>query len=393
MKKLIYVATLSLAATGAFAQKANLKAAERVAESNIAEARALAQAARAHEETKADPFAWYVSGVVEQKEFTQELLKAQTGQAHDEGVMFAALMKEVPFFLETYRIESTPDAKGKVKIKYAKKAKELLKGDYQYLMHAGYHYIQDKNYEQSIAAFDNYIKVRKHEMFADDKEVSAVDTSLMDASYLVVAASYEGKLYDKAVAFAQQFKDQAYKGDDIHQLMAASLLAKADTTTALQVLEEGAKKYPNQPYYFGNIINIYAIKGNYDGAIDYLNRAIAQDPKNVNYLNAMGGLFERKEEWAKAGEWYAKALAEKADDFDANHNLGRSYYNQAVTLLNAQELDKLTESKAKALFEKAYPYLEAAYKQKPSEVYYVLANVYDRLGMKKKYDEVMAANR
>lgn len=393
MKKLIYVAALGLVATGAFAQKANVKAAEKVADSNVAEARSLAKAAREHEETKADPYAWYVSGLIEQKEFRGELVKAQLQQPHNEAVMYGALMGEVPYLLETYRLESIPNEKGKVKLKYAKKAKDMLREDHPLLVNAGYFYIQNKEYDKSAEAFDHYIKVRKHPLFADDKAIATVDTAMLDASYLLVAACYEGKLYDKAVAYGQQFKDQDYKGDDIHQLISASLLAKADTVAAMKVLEEGAAKFPKQPYYFGNIINIYAIQGNNDGAIDYLNKAISQDPTNTNYLIAMGGLYERKEDWTAAADWYKKALEIKGDDFDANHNLGRSYYNQAVTLLNAAELDKLTEDKAKALFEKAYPYLENAYKQKPDEVYYVLANVCDRLGKKQRYDEIMAAHK
>ncbi|MDO4692457.1 MAG: hypothetical protein Q4A64_06265 [Porphyromonadaceae bacterium] len=393
MRKLIYVAALGLMATGAFAQKANVKAAEKVADSNVAEARNLAKAAREHEETKADPYAWYVSGLIEQKEFQMELTKAQLQQPHNEALMYGALMNEVPYFLETYRLESIPNEKGKVKLKYAKKAKDMLKSDHPLLVNAGYFYIQNKEYAKSAEAFDNYIKVRKHPLFADDKAIATVDTAMLDASYLLVAACYEGKLYDKAVAYGQQFKDQDYKGDDIHQLISASLLAKADTVAAMKMLEEGAAKFPKQPYYFGNIINIYAIQGNNDGAIDYLKKAINQDPTNTNYLIAMGGLYERKEDWNTAADWYKKALDIKGDDFDANHNLGRSYYNQAVTLLNAAELDKLTEDKAKALFEKAYPFLENAYKQKPDEVYYVLANVCDRLGKKQRYDEIMAAHK
>lgn len=392
MKKLIYVAALGLLTTGAFAQKSNVKAAEKLASSNVSEARKLAKEARQHEETKADPYAWYVSGLVEQNAFQLDLLKVQTNQAQESEAMYNALVDQVPFFLETYRLESIPNEKGKIKLKYAKKAKDFLKADHPYLINAGYFYIQNKQYDKSIAAFDNYIKVRKHELFADDKAISTPDTTLFEAGYLLVAACYEGKLYDKAVAYGEQFKGLEYKRDDIYQLMAASMLAKADTTGAMKILEEGSRLFPSQPYYFGNIINICAVQGNYDSAIAYLEKAIAQAPKNVNYLNAMGGLFERKEDWGKAADWYKKALEAKADDFDANHNLGRCYYNQAVTLLNEPEMTKLIEDKARGLLEQAYPYFETAYKQKPDEVYYLLANICDRLGKKQRYEELMAAH-
>ncbi len=398
MKKFFYVvATGLLAVSATFAQKSDIRSAERLAEKKPAEARAIMAKLGDNIEPKYKAYAKYVSGMIEHEAFHQELTKLSVpalSASCDTLAMYTYLMNSVPYFLETEAIELQPNEKGKIKIKYTKKAGAELKKDYNLLLNAGYFFIQKGNYAKSAEAFDDYLKVRSMKIFEDDKAMSVADTAMWDAAYLAVAANYEGKIYDNAIALAKKYREQQdYKKDELTQIICASTLAKADTVAALEALELGASEFPTSPYYLGNLVNIYATQNKLDKAINFLNKALEANPDNANYLLAMGGLYERKEKWDEAGKWYQKILDKEPENFDANHNLGRSYYNQAVTLLNAETLDKLTMDKAKGLFKQGLPYLEAAYKTNPDQVYYVLANVYDRLGMKQKYEEVMAAHQ
>lgn len=393
MKKFLIITALGLMATSAYAQKATLKVAEKLASTNAVEARRLATEARVHAETQNDPQAWLLSGQIENTVFDLELKKAQLGQEHNEALMFEALMAEVPFFLQTYKLESTPDEKGKVKLKYSKKAFELLKSSFRYLINAGYHHIQGQRYEQSTQAFESFITVRN--LLIDDKELKTpeIDTMTWDASYLAVAASFEGKNYDKAIELANKFKGQDFKRNEIYQLLAASHLAKTDTVSAMPILEEGATLFPKEMFFLGNIVNILASKGETDKAIAFLQRGIDNDPSNTNFLTALGGLYERKEDFIQAEETFKRVYDADNTTFDANFNLGRIYFNQGVALKNVENLDKLTEARAKDMFRKAIPYLEAAYKIDASQVYYTLASAYAQVGQEDKYEEIMKANQ
>lgn len=393
MKKLVIIVALGLMGSGAYAQKATIKAAEKLTTTNAMEARRLAKEARSHEETQNDPQAWLVSGQIENNIFDLELKKAQLGQEHDEALMFDALMAEVPFFLQTYKLESIPNEKGKIKLKYSKKALELLKSSFRYLINAGYHHIQSKRYEQSTQAFESFITVRN--LLSDDKELKTpeIDTLTWDAGYLAVASSFEGKSYDKAIELAQKFKGQEFKQNEIYQLLAASYLAKADTVSAMPILEEGAGLFPKEMFFLGNIVNILATKGETDQAIAFLQRGLDTDPTNTNFLTALGGLYERKENFAKAEETFKRIYDIDNSTFDANFNLGRIYFNQGVALKNVENLDKLTEARAKEMFRQAIPYLEVAYKLDASQVYYTLASAYAQIGQENKYEEIMKANQ
>lgn len=391
MKKLMMLVALGLVGSSALAQKANVRSAEKLATSNVAEARNLAAQAREHEETKNDAYTWFVSGQVEQQAFQSELVKLQLGQAANEPAMYEALMAEMPYFFRVYEIESQPNEKGKVRLRHTKKAKDFVKNDFRYLINAGYHYIQNQDYKRSVAAFARFHEALEHPMLAEEKDIRTpeVDTMAWEAAYLSVIASYEGKDYDQAIELGNKFKAQEYKRNEIYQVLSASYLAKQDTVTGLATLEEAAKLFPEEAYFLGNIVNVYANQDRVDDAIAFLRKGVEQDPRNLVFITALGNLYERKEDFVSAEAQYRAAYEIDSTNFDANYNLGRAYYNQGVMTRNVENLDKLTQEKAVELFRKAIPYLEAAYKINAQEVYYTLASAHAQVGNEAKYDELM----
>lgn len=393
MKKIALIAALGLMSTSAFAQATKSKEAEKLHHSNTAEARKMVAEAREHEETKNDAYTWYVSGLVEQKDYNSEFVKLQMGQQANEEKMYKALIAEVPFLLRTYDLENVPNEKGKIKLKYAKKAKDLLQADYQQLLNAGSHFQQKADYKTSAQAFEQYVNIRRHPLFAEDKAIATLDTTAYDVAYFSALMYHEVKEYDKAIAMANDFKDAPVRGEDIYQVLAASYQVKGDSAMLIKTLEEGQTKFPKSPYFTLNLAQLEFNRGNLTKSETYVQKALEQDGNNTILLNFMAGLSEQQQKLDKAAEWYLKSLAVKADDYDANYNLGRTYYNQAVELFNDPNPTKLTDDKAKGFLAKAVPYLEAAYKQKPADVYYVLSNTYERLDRKADAERVRAENQ
>lgn len=393
MKKLAIIATLGMLSTSAFAQVAKTKEAEKLIDSNTAEARTRVAEARQNEETKNDPYTWFVSGMVEQKDYNTEFLKAQMGQQANQDKMFKALIAEVPFFLKTYELENVPNEKGKIKLKYAKKVKDMLQSDYQMLLNAGGHFQQKQDYKTAAQAFEGYIDIRRHPLFADNKAMATLDTTAYDVAHFAAVLYYETKDYDKVIKLANDFKGSPVKGEEILQVLAASYQAKGDSVKLIEALEEGQKLYPKSAYFTTNLAQIAFNRGDFAKSEAYLIKALEQEPQNTTLMNFIAGLAEQQKDLAKAEQWYRKSLEAKKDDFDANYNLGRTYFNQAVEHFNNPNPTKLTDDKGKECLAKAVPFLEAAYKQNPKAVYYVLSNTYDRLGRKADYDRVMAENQ
>lgn len=125
-------------------------------------------------------------------------------------------------------------------------------------------------------------------------------------------------------------------------------------------------------------------------AIALLEKTIEKAPDNAQLYDVMGKLYEATDE-AKSLEWYAKALAIDPEFMESSFNIGRVYYNQAVTLKSSDKYDAATEKQITELFKKALPYLEKVYAKNPDQCYYILAQVYYNLKMSDKYDAIKAA--
>ncbi len=397
MKKIFYLTLVSLMTSLAmFAQKSDIRSAEKMADEDQKTAREILAGLKGKIEPEYQAYAEYVAGLIEFETFKKEYEKMITpnGGAVDTMKMYNALLEEFPHFFEVERLEYKPDEDGDVDWDYTEDAMELIveNNHYQHLLNAGTFFINHNMQAKCVDAYELFLKVKAMKILAEEEEelVKPDDTS-REVAYFAPLISYQIKDYDRAIRLATEYKaKQDYKKNDLMQILCASYMAKADTVSGLKVMLEGAELFPKSEYYLPNAINIYLIQGKLDQAKTMLTKALEKDPKSRIYLLMMANVYEQTDKWDEAGVWYKKLLEVNPKDFQANYNLARSYYNQAVELLNAKELDKLTENKAKEFFKQALPYFEAAYKIEPDKAYYLLSNVYDRLGMTDKYNEVMS---
>ena len=134
-------------------------------------------------------------------------------------------------------------------------------------------------------------------------------------------------------------------------------------------------------------------------AIEYLNTAIAKDSNNPQLYDVMGRVYETGlKDYAKAEEYFKKALAINPDYIESLSNLGRVYYNQGVNkqgeanMINDAKQYQEELGKAKEFFKQALPYFEKAHQMKPEEREYMTAlrGIYYNLNMGDKFDAIEA---
>ena len=180
--------------------------------------------------------------------------------------------------------------------------------------------------------------------------------------------------------------------NEVYQFVARAYLAQQDTVGAMPLLEAGARLYPETSFYFGSMISIYQSQGKYKEAVELIDRALKVTPDNPNLLVLRGNVYFFAQDWDRAIEIYRQVLRLSPDNYDALFNLGQVYYNNAVSILADPLSTKLDEKKAKDYFRQSLPHLEAAYKMAPDQVRDLLGNVYYRLGLEKKYEELYTPN-
>ena len=210
---------------------------------------------------------------------------------------------------------------------------------------------------------------------------------------------------DLAVARYRACADIEYQVPNVFLFISNLYRENGREAEALETLAEARGLYPREQSLIIEELNIYLTNEEFDKAKENLALAAEQDPTNEILWFSLGSVLDNLGNADEAIEAYKKALEVKADYFDANYNLGALYFNQAVQGINAandmwkprmtkaeSDTQKQLEDDAKALFETAKPYLEAAHATDADDLETMrsLRDIYARTGDDDKMLELTA---
>ena len=399
MRKVLFSMALCVAATASFAQKSAVNQAQSIAKSqnaDYAEARSLIKGALDNAETKNDAKTWYVAGFIEDQQFSNERTKQMLGQQPDEAKMYEALGASLPYFKKAYELDQQPNEKGKVKPRFSKDIKGILGADHVYFINGGAYYFDQKDYQKASNLFEQYLEISDLEMFKGTQTAER-DSNYMTVQFYAAVAATQINNHEKAVAALERAKHTAIRQNDVYQYLCYEYEQAKDSVNLEKTLKEGMERFPEEPYYLLSLINNYIYSNRNDEAINYLNQAIAKDQNNAQLYDVMGRVYETGlKDYAKAEEYFQKALSINPDYIESISNLGRVYYNQAVNkqgeanMINDAKQYQEELNKAKELFQKALPYFEKAHQAKPDERDYMIAlrGIYYNLNMGDKFEAI-----
>ena len=405
MKRVLLTIALCVAASSvSFAQKKAVKEARSIAKSSNAdfnEARTLIKGALENAETKDQAETWYVAGFIENQQYDAERTKQILGQQPNEPVMYDALFSILPYFEKAYELDQQPNEKGKVKPKYTKDIKSILSANHIGLFNGGAYYFDQKDYKKAYEFFNQYLDITELPMFEGTQTATKDSTFMTVQFYAAVAATQIG---DSKIAISalERAKDTPYRQYDVYQYLCYEYEQAKDTVNLEKTLMEGSQVFPDSTYYLNSLINLYVATNRNDQALESLNTAIAKaanDTELENLYSVMGYVYERGlEDYANAEKYYKMALEKNPESTEANSNLGRVYYNQAVNkqgeanMINDSQKYQEELNKAKDLFKQALPYYEKAHKANPSEMQYMIAlrGIYYNLNMGPELEAIEA---
>ena len=394
---------LCLVAVVCFGQKKNVADALRLAKDakpNFAEARTKIKAALEHDETKDDAKTWFTAGQIENLQFDKENTKQILGQQPNEKDMYDALSEIYPYFAKAYELDRVPDAKGKVKPKYSKDMKAIMKANMPYYMNGGVYYWDHENFQKAYEFFDQYVNISNSALMKDGEPTNVtapVDSNYIYAVYyaaIATTAIQDRALIIKAMTRASKID---YKQNEVFQSLAQAYQEDNDMVNFEKTLIDGLALFPNEPYFILNLVNIYLEAEKSDKAIEFTLRAIQNDPTNAQLHNVAGYIYDRNfKDFSKAEEHFLKSIELNGEDAESQSNLGLLYFNQGVEQLNvANEISDVRKyneerEKAKVLFRKALPYFEKSFKLNPDAMVnkQALRSIYYNLDMGDKFEEM-----
>ena len=258
--------------------------------------------------------------------------------------MYEALGSILPYFEKAYELDQLPNEKGKVKPKFTKDIKGILGANHVYYINGGAYYFDQKDYNKAYDFFEQYLKISDMPMFKGEA-VAERDSNFMTVQFYAAVAATQLGDSQKAIAALERAKNTDYRASEVYQYLCYEYEQAKDTVNLEKTLEEGLNKFPEEQYFLMSLINNYIYSNRNEKAIEYLNTAIAKDSNNPQLYDVMGRVYETGlKDYAKAEEYFKKALAINPDYIESLSNLGRVYYNQGV---NKQgEANMINDAKA-----------------------------------------------
>ncbi len=193
-----------------------------------------------------------------------------------------------------------------------------------------------------------------------------------------------------------------YDDPRVYKYYSKSVKQLGDTTRAIEVVNEGRVKYPNNLSLMLELAQIYLETGQNDKLRDALIAAIEADKENPNLYLILGQTYDNDGDYEKALDYYLKSIDLGGENANVYYNIGAIYSNEGKALLdeaNNLPLDKVKEyeelvEKGNVELNRGMPYFEKALEFNPddSDSKLALKNIYIQLKMNDKLKELNESN-
>jgi tetratricopeptide (TPR) repeat protein len=314
------------------------------------------------------------------------------------GYIYQAILENKDPKYDSYRV----DAKSKIVTSYQKaleldsKSKDYTNDIYtklnvliSYLSDAGYNAFQDKKYSDAITNYDWVVKIQK-------TVFNQSDTIRID---YCGRAAYRGALYDRAIYYYSQLLEMNIAEPRIYRDLSKSYLFLSDTLKAIEILNLGTTKYPDNKDFIIDKFNLYLIVGKANEALTEIEKSIKLDSNNAILYFNKGYLAEKTNNLSMAETAYKKALLIDPRSYDALCNLAILYFNEGVGLnKKANEIKdnakyEIARKAYETKFDLALPLFEKAFEinSKDRNVLEPLRSLYVRKGNQEKVNMINKA--
>ena len=373
MRKILFITMMAVLTSGSiFAQKSALKDAKRaLGRDDLNEARTMIKQAAEHPETATDPETWKIWGDIGNKAFDLQRTNAMLGKSANDKVMYDGLMESYVPYVKADSLAELPDAKGRVKNKVRKDIAGILRANHPFYINGGVYYNDQGDYKTATDFFEIYWNIPSLPIFEGEKDAFVLDSTFQTIKYYAIITAIQGEDHKRALAMLQRaakepfIENSAYKESDIYELMASEYIQLGDSAKFLEILYDGAEKFPSSNYFLPNLVNVFILEGNTDKAMEYLDKAIENTPQNSCDLNSVkGALLAEQKNYEAAEAEYRKALAQDPNCERALERIAVNFILQAqdlkekTALMSDRQQQMVNDKQTVELYQKALPSLE-----------------------------------
>jgi len=415
MKKQLIVALALLVGTISFAQKSELKTAEKAIKSgNFADAKSAIQSAES-----------LIANADDKLKAKFYFLKGQSLYANGAGSN-SDMDQAIESFNMVQKVE------GSSKGKYGSTIEELKGQMLNNFLTKANAALQSKDYAASSSGFDKAYRMSPQDTtylyYAASTAVSGQDYTtslkfyeeLRDMKYKGIATEYTAVNKESGVVenfdnkslrdfsvksgthIAPKDKKTESKSAEIVKNIALIHLSNGDNEKAITAMKEAREQNPDDLSLLISEANVQLKMGNKDRFKELMKEATVKDPDNAELQYNLGVIAAEAGEKDDAMKYYEKAIELDPSYTDAYNNVAVLVLSDEAAIV--EEMNSLGNStadnkrydelrtKRATILESAIPYLETTLKLKPKDIQAVqtLMNIYRGSGQTDKYKAMKA---
>ncbi|MFK2046499.1 tetratricopeptide repeat protein [Bacteroides fragilis] len=399
MKRVLFSMVLLMAVSFAFAQEKNVKEAKSIAgevKPDFAKAEQLINEALTNPETKDNAATWDVAGYIQKRINEKEMENAYLRKPYDTLKVYNSVLNMYNYYVKCDELAQIPNEKGKIKNKYRSANSKTILAERPNLINGGIQYFNLNKNEDALKYFAAYVDAATLPMM-EKENLLEKDTILPQVAYYATLAADRVGDKDAVMKYAQYALKDKENGQFAMQLLTDAYKAKGDTAKWVEKLHEGIVKFPENQYFFANLVDYYSSSNQNDKAMQFADDMLAKDPNNKLYLYVKAYLYHNMKDYEKAIEFYKKTLDIDPAYAEACSNLGLVYLLQAQEYADKAPADindpnyATAQAEIKKFYEAAKPYYEKARELKPDQKdlwLQGLYRVYYNLNMGPEFEEI-----
>ena len=374
MKRGLFSLVLLMVVSFAFAQQKSVREAKTIAgdvKPDLKKAESLINEALKNPETSNDAATWDVAGIVQKRIIEEEMKNAYLQKPFDTLKAYNSILKMYEYFIKCDELAEVPDAKGKVKNKYRKANAASMLAERNNLINGGIEYFNVRQPENALKFFGTYVDAASYPILAKEN-IAVTDTMLPQIAYYAVLAANDSEnptAIIKYAPFAVKSKNKEEAATAL-QVWSSALKDQGNTDAWIAKLQEGIVTFPDNQYFFANLIDHYSSSNQPEKAMEFADSMLAKEPNNKLYLYVKAYLLHNMNNYDEAIKYYTKAIEADPEYAEAYSNLGLIYIMKAQEAADADAVDLSNTSgqeAAKANYKEAKTYLEKARQLRPEQ--------------------------
>jgi tetratricopeptide (TPR) repeat protein len=328
-----------------------------------------------------DAYVWFVSASAKQAVIANENNKRVEGGAFNEELLYSYTYEVGSDLAKCEECDMIPDAKGRVKPRYAEFLKMSYMQQYGQFYNAGAYYYGNEEYNKAYDLFKMFIDTADKLYKLDVMQKDTVNVPV--AAYNMALCGMQLEDYAKVLTHVDIALANEQMAPTAFRYKTVAVLELGDTVAWLDLCKEGTARFPEDAYFSQSLIQYYDSHGLQDQLSALADELIANDPNNPLFVYLKAYIPHQREDLDTAIEWYNKTLEVDPNYENALSNLARCYLQKAYLYSVENSSTKLNDKKKLAkdkeilngYYNQALPLLEKLRENCPDKTELWLTNL------------------